>query len=515
MTPPNSLFEQSKDLQVRLAIGSQGDLLLPDQAALFEISLHNAAAQPIEAVDLVLNNTTPEFSLFDSQSNLLESLTPATRAKRRGGHVKFTEGPLQTRVLQPGQEIKDQIHLWKYTDPLPAGRYSLSAVHGTTSKLSAPAVPFEILAADVSQAAHGYNAAGAAAILAWISTPRGGKGSPKLLVRLGTPGEHELVAVGALSFGPATPRDKVSVSGLPLGPRDEADGWVALVSGRAVQLIHEDLAVPGWRSTPINLDADDLRPVPRFPNRGHALFLATGAGTSAKPVLLGVRVEAGKTGPQPANAPPPTPWTVPLQQLPLRAECVFGSDGPIRLLLVSQRGDELIFSRLDTSETGAVQSPERIAGRSVHRLLATAVDQRNPSQPAFLALLADPEHGDRLSLAHIPLEGQMVAPEPEPIRGWPMVKVPNEPGGTKEVARKAGEVFLEVSSDGVPWLAFTDDQGAFYGGPMRGPGVALLRDAAEGRRNLAPRVVVATGSTELCCFTETGRLFHAGGHGGH
>src|SRR5690349_18129576 len=45
MTPPNSLIEQPKDLQVRLAIGSQGDLLLPDQAALFEISLRNAAAQ--------------------------------------------------------------------------------------------------------------------------------------------------------------------------------------------------------------------------------------------------------------------------------------------------------------------------------------------------------------------------------------------------------------------------------------------------------------------------------------
>lgn len=247
----------------------------------------------------------------------------------------------------------------------------------------------------------------------------------------------------------------------------------------------------------MDLPVSDALPVPRFPDRQHAVFLATGNGKDGTK-LTGVVVREGERAPR--------PWGVPLSSRVTRSACLFGATGAISLLFASEEGRTTGFILLDVDETGKVTKDERVVRATPNEVLALTADMREGAPPAFLVLEADREKHDHLALVRLLLTGKSEVMNLTPMPGWPVT-------GEREERKplRAAEVFLDVGPDGSAWAAMVDDQGNLYGGRLD-RSLMLVREAKRAK-GLFPHVAALRRSLTISCFTADGMIFPPLAHG--
>jgi hypothetical protein len=447
------------------------------------------------------------------------------------------------------------VNLWNYTPSLAPGRYRLQVSHHAQeggAVISAKPVGFDIVPALVTHAAMNYSTSDhAGSLLSWIAQAADRKSDPELLIRLSANGRHDAVLSGAWAAGSVESGADLASGALPPFSPDGHQGWLAIASGGKVEMLHHVFAQVDWRSGPIAVPLSNIRMVPGFPDRQQALFLATGHSRQGSSALLGLRLTAdparnakprvagqnlqpgpsqpigidlntpltagGASGkpfslPAPAAAPKRDlpayhPWTVPLKADPIRAAVAFDAEGPVAVLLVYEDRGRLELSRIDVDESGKVTTPERtlLTGQDATGILAIAVDQRKDHPISFVVLAAGQRQHNRLALIRLPLQGAPISKDFPSFPGWP---VKMEDGHSVPLA--AAEAAMDIAQDGTPWLAMVDETGRFYGGPLNGSPLSLLRDHGKSSH---PFVAALSGRVTPGCFTETGQLFPEGATG--
>jgi hypothetical protein len=488
---------------VLVAAPRGGDVrLFPEQAAAFDLTLENRtdAAESVVAIDG--NRSTPVVRAFDAATGArLFEKSGTDMSERLVPHMGAPPvTPPRTIVLAPGASESLWVNLWMYHDPLPLGAYAFQASHQAHpgQALESRRLPFEIVAARVESAALGYDSAiRMASTLAWIAAPKGGPGAPRALLRLSGSGNHAAAQQGATDLGEAPEGGRIAVSQIPADGLANWQGWVAIAGQQRVELVRHNMAQPMSRSGPIALPITDVAPVPRFPDRGHAVFLATGRG-AAGPALVGVVAAAsGKASPA---------WSVPLPESPTLTAAVAGMSGPITVFVAADDGASSRVHRLDVDEAGAVVSAAVVVRTTPNRIIALAVDQRRGAVPSLVILESNRTMFDRLALVRLPLSG---APPPivalAPLAGWPSVT-------EDRVSRalRAEAVSVEVGVDGVPRAALVDEMGRLFGGRLDGTPLALLSDGG-GTKALFPHVAALETGVFASVFTDQGYLFHTRG----
>lgn len=493
-----------REVVLKAASKTASTRFFPEQAAAFDLTLKNqtGAAEALLAIDG--NMTTPLVRAFDAKGGLLFEKSGGDMGERiAGGMGPIVPPPPQTITLEPGGSESLWVNLWTYHEPLHLGAYVFEAAHHLKAAggplLVSNRIPFEIVPARVLSAALGYESSTRmASTLAWIAAPKDDRGAPRLLVRLSAFGNHSSVQQGATDLGEVPKDARLSVSQIPPDGKANWLGWVAVVTPHGVELVRHNMTQLMARTGPIALPIADAVPIPRFPDRQHAVFLATGQGASG-PLLVGVVA--------PPSGPPGPVWTVPLGASPQMAVCAFGMSGPISVLVSSDDGQLTRVSRVDVDESGAVVSPEQVVRTTPNRVIALAVDMRPRAAQSFVILESNRTMPDRLALTRLPLVG---APPPivalAPLGGWPA-----EGENAARHALPAEAIAVEVGLDGLPRAALTDARGRLFGGALDGTPLALLSDGG-GAKALFPHLAAMSASIEIACFTEEGFLFHAGGH---
>jgi len=481
--------------------GATAKPLVPEQAAEFDVLLRNQSNAPL-TVNSLDNRFTPVIHLFDSQGRPLGHYTSADRRDRIIGDLgPKTAESTRTITLAPGDEKTTWVNVWSHTDPFPPGAYWFEASHQAqdAESLVSSRLPFQIVAARVDDSALGYDKnIRANTVLAWLATPAGGSAA-RLLIRLSGFTSHAVVQLGATLHGEFPSNSRVAVSATPPDGPLPAVGWVAVVSGDRLQLIQHNMSTPMWRAPAVTLPATGAIPVPRFPNRRHAVFLATGAGPKG-PVLIGVKAANGNTA--------LLPWSVGLSHIPVHSASAFMMEGAITLLLAADDGRTSRLIRLDVSEDGTVTAPERVVHESPNEVLAVVTDSRGGEPLSFVVLESDRTNHNQLAFIKIPLSGQLKATELRTIDGWPTVEVKGE----LRPAR-AQSLLLETDNQGMPWVTLTNERGDLLGGRMDGA-LSLLR---EGRiaHAVFPHIGAVARGVTISCFNPDGTLFHSGGADGH
>ncbi|AUX43475.1 uncharacterized protein SOCE26_049240 [Sorangium cellulosum] len=478
--------------------------LIPEQSALFDVTLRNGAGAPRQVTSLNDNTWTPVVRAYDASGQLLAEGSPRDLQERLAGHMgEPTEAPPATVTLGPGEEQPLPVELWHFMNPLRPGRYALEVVHtadpASATPVSSGRVPFEVIPAGVEACALGYESAQRlSTVLAWIAVPSD-TSAPELFARA-SGSTHAAPQSAGRSFGAVPPGAAIAVGAAPPDAMTTWLGWVAVAAGGQVELHQHSLGAPAWRSGPIPLPVAGAVPVPRFPDRGHAVFLATGLA-GGRPALTGVSARP--------KAPPPAAWTVPLAALPRRSACAFAATGAIAVILVSDDGATTRVARVDVDESGAVVSPERVLRTSPNEVLAVTVDQRPGAPQVVLLLESNRTQPNRVALVRLPLAGGAAAVVPfAPARGWPSVVAE---GG--ERALRAREVALEVDWDGRPQLALVDELGRLFAGPLDGSPLGMIRDAARGPAR-CPHAGALREQTTFAGFAADGSLFFSPeGHG--
>jgi hypothetical protein len=478
--------------------------LFPEQSAAFDLTLRNDGPQPRAVLSLVGNQWTPTVRAHGADGAVLVEANPVEASNRVAGELGEPQpAPPRLRNLPPRQAQQTWINLWNFVDPLPTGRYQFSAVHRLDPKApgavtSAP-VPFEIIPALVQDAACGYEGMPRmASVLAWLATPIDRKQPPELLLRLSAFGNHAVAQQGGTAHGPVPPGSRLSVSQTAPGERGWT-GWVAVLAGTEVTLIRHNMTHSTWRSAPIPLPGSELSPVPRFPDRTRAVYLATGRLGSAG-VVTGFALRPGDTQ--------VLPWQVPLPVPPTRAVCAFEAKGAIALLLALEDGRSTRLLRLDVDPDGTVQSPEREVRTTPNIILGLTADMRPGVPPGFLALEADRAKPDQVALVRLPIAGPPTASATAPLAGWPATGQ----GESRRLLRAAATA-LEVALDGSTWLAIVDEQGSLHGG--RVDQALTPVHAGPGQRALWPHIAALRGGHSVSAFDSAGRLIHSGGHKAH
>ena len=529
--------------------------LFPEQAATFDLILHNASDSEATVLSLTGNGSTPILRLFDSQGRPLGQFDPGLRQKRTGGHKQYTPPPPEIAYIRNGFDDGTVVNLWSFIDPLPPGHYSLQASHQYSpegSWMDSKPVSFEIIPARISSVGTGYSTSNhISAVTSWVASSANGGGAAEALIRLSAPGHLESVRRGAFPIGPIPPATRLSTSGLPPYSDYGDAGWISLIDNSKLELIQHRMARVSWRSGEIPVPVTNLQAVARFPDRGHAVFLGTGVNAAGKPVLAGLRVEADdkrnaappqqgrqlQPGPSastvmhneppiiPADPeeiaraaerrkpparpplPPYSPWFVPLAGRPVHSMALFEMEGPISVLLVYEEQGKVTFAQIDVDESGKVLAPERVLGASPAKLLGLAVDARQGSPLAFVALMAtDPNRPDRLGLLRLPLVGPGKMSGVPAFQGWP---TRTENGVSHPL--QATETAFEMAQDGTPWFAMVDETGRLFGGPLNGSAMPLLRSKDKCSH---PLLAALNEQVSPGCFTEAGLLFSPG-HEGH
>jgi hypothetical protein len=282
------------------------------------------------------------------------------------------------------------------------------------------------------------------------------------------------------------------VGGKPVEPSRNAMGWFAAVHGGKVELIQHFRSTPKWHSPVISLPITGARPVPGFPDRGDAVFLATGA-TAHGAALAGIATQGQSA---------PAPWSVPLQSVPHFSACAFHMTGPISLLFASTANSQTRLSRMDVDADGKVVTPERVIRSTPHQILAMTADQRPGNPEEFVVLEADPEHPDHLFVVRIPLAG-----EPK------IFEIPNQPGWPVREGNlaHARTVDLQIAWDGKPIVALTDEIGRYYMGRLDGSRIMHLGGTAESEPMIGVHVSALRRSIGFGAFNQHGNFVYLGG----
>ncbi|UCG05725.1 MAG: hypothetical protein JSV83_17695 [Desulfobacterales bacterium] len=492
-------------LEASLRQGSEHPFL-PEQAASFTLAMRNTTDEKVKVYSIALNEYTPLLNVLNSDGQLIGEFSPQIMVKRLL-HVAIEKpGPVKSIELDSGADETTWVNLWNYAPPLEPGQYAFEFMHrlqADTDRVLSNRVPFQIVAAQVKDVALGYESSHRnTSVMAWLAAPEGNRDEPVLLARLSTGGDHRVTKQGATSYGCIPSATSVAVGQIPPDREHDDTGWIAVMPEGQAELIRHDMTNELWRSGLIPMNITDSKLINRYPDRGHAVLLATGQ-SEGKSVLAGVIVNVEQEGDY-------QPWSVPLLASPDDAVCCFGTEGPISLLFVSRDGENTNLSRLDVEQDGRVVVPEKIIHTTSLKVLSVAVDMRPGQTAMFLVLTADRDNHDHLSLIRIPLSEGPQVPELQPVAGWPATE-----DGDKRVPLEADRVFLELAPDGVAWLALIDEKGDFYGGTLtnRYHPVKRLRESS-GTRLLYPHVGALFGGTTVSCFLESGLLFHTGGRGG-
>jgi hypothetical protein len=488
--------------KVTFAIAPHGwKRLLAEQAATFDLVLTNLEGHAIEIYSLSGNRSTPVLQVYDEHGALIAKADPATRQHRISGHKKIVPGSPETVNLNPGEVEDTWINLWKYIDPLAPGRYALDVTQeldASGKSVRSNRLAFEILRVSVKNPRLSYGSnLHDTSLLAWVAHTPTDEAGGELMLRLSTFGSHRVTQAGATPLGhvPAAALVDLSAPGIETG----RDGWVSVISP-GLELIRQRMTGIDWKSGPVALDLTDVHSVPGFPDRGYAVFLATGRDKGGKPVLAGftMRPEAGAAA----------AWNIPLKENPVQSACVFPDQGLISVLLVHTKAYTTSVSRLDVSESGTVTLPQREAILTANEILAVAADSRFSQPKGFAVLEADRIRHDRLAVHRFPLEGSAHFGQLAAVPGWPAKPDPAKPDEPKLTPVRAAELAFEIAMDGTPWIAFVDDDGRFFGGPLDGSALFCFRSTG---RCTAPHVAALNKGVTLGCFMEDGRLFLSGG----
>jgi hypothetical protein len=480
--------------------GETGKPLVPEQAAQFDLCLRNQEKDSQTAESLTSLHTA-RLHLLDGAGMVMEESGAPEAGEPTSGDLNRSATPLARHVtLAPGQAETTVADLWSHTNPAAPGKYGFEAEH---AGLTSNRVPFEVVAAHVEDSALSLaNPLRTRSVLAWLATPAAGKTS-RLLIRVSGFAGHAMSQLGAVPHGEFPLHSRVSVSSTPPDGGVTTLGWVAVVSGDGLQLIQHNLNLSEsrWRAALVPLPVGGAVPVPRFPDRKNAVFLATGSGPEG-PVLVGVKVRNNETAPK--------PWSVKLSVAPHSSACAFMTRGAITLLFASDNGLRARLTRMDVTEDGKVVTPEHVVRETSNEVLAVTTDSRVGAPLSFVAMEADRVRHDRVTFARIPLSGAPQIMPSQELAGWPSTadRGPRRPDKPRLVA-------LETAPDGTPCIALVDAQGNLIGGRIGQP-LILLREAAhEGKTTTVrfPHVAALDSATTISAFNGDGTLFHSGDRG--
>ena len=481
-----------------IPLNEAGRPLVPEEAPQFELHLRNEGPADQTLASIRGSMFSPTVRLFDAAGKGLGSFTPATRGERNIGDLsRFRPPPPRPVTLAPGQEETLVVNLWADRDPVPPGRYEFDALHSAGEELlTTNRVPFEVVSARVEAMALTYDSAQRTnSVLAWLATPQGARAS-RLLIRISGFVSHATAQVGATAHGDFPSNSRLAASASPPDAAfSPALGWVGVLSGDKLELIEHSMSEPRWRAPVVTLPLSDATPVPRFPNRVHAVFLATGGGGRG-PALMGVVAQE--------NDGAPKTWVTPLSAVALHSSCAFTMGGAITVLYSSDDGKTARLHRIEVNEDGRVASPDRVVRETPNSVLVMVADMRPEAPAAFFVVEADRERHDRLALVKIPVNGALGATGLRTVGGWPAVD-----GKGERLPARAQSPTIETDKDGIPWLAFTDDRGDLFGGRIDGS-MALLREGRDARA-LLPHIGALARGTSISCFNPDGTLFHAAG----
>ena len=477
--------------------------LVSEQALDIDLELRNNGSTEV-TVPSVENDYTPSLRILGADGRVLGEYVGADRRDRVLGHTGTTAppGPPDTIPLSPGKAEDTWVATWAYRDPLPPGKYAFEAVHKLGSSgplLTSNRLSFDIVPAHVETLAMGhYGPDRANTLMAWLATIAGAHES-RLLVRQSGFTGNTVAQIGATPHGEFPSNSRLAMAAMSPDANFPTLSWMAVVSGSTVQLIQLNMSTLQWRSKPIPLPISDAVPIPRFPNRGPAVFLAAGKSQSG-PALTGV-VASSDTESHKV-------WTIPLQFQPAFTACAFSMQGPITVLLASDDGQVSRLHRIDVTQDGTIVAPERELAKSENSVLGVVTDMWSGHQPVFFVLEANRAQPNQVAWMRVPVEGPPQRSGLGVIAGWPTSP------GPEHKPERPNQVALDIGRDGMPWLALLDSRGNLIGGKATSSLDMLLE--AKTHRCLLPQVSTVVRGVTISCFDETGMLVHAsGGAAGH
>ena len=470
--------------------------LAAEEGADFDLILQNqgTTAQTVQSLE---NDYTPVYEIYDSSGHELGKFNAHERTLRTVGDIGTAEsGEPDEVTLEPGNSVHTWARLWAFRDPLPPGRYAFQAQHETVrgaSPIQSNRATFTILPARVKSVAVAPDSPSRAnSVLAWLAQVDQSPGL-RLLIRQSGFSSHKSVQVGGIASGDFPEGSRVALSAMPMDAQFSPLNWVAVLSGPKLQMIQHGMAVSRWRAPVMTLPASDAVPMPRFPNRQHAVFLATGT-VQGGPALIGVVVTNGGSS--------PAPWTVRLRGLPTHAACAFSMAGPITVLYATDDRQTSRLYRLHVSEDGGIAAPEAMVYESPNRVLAVATDMRLGQPASFVVVEADRTRHNNLGFIKVPLAGNPMAMKLHEYQGWPMRTNVN---GTGTPLPTIG-VDFDLDATGMPWLAVVSENGELVGGRLDGS----LQDLRENKNQHCswPQVAGLADNMTLSCFLDNGMLLH-------
>ena len=490
--------------------------LYPEQSAFFDFSLLNAGSAPAEVMAFYGNDTTPVYRIFDSAGKLTDELGIRDLERRFNADMGDpVPQPPRLMKIAAGKSRQGWVDLWSYRAPLPAGHYQFAMAHRFTpgaELIESNRVPFQVVDAEVADVALGYAEQDhSTSLMAWLaSAPGGGEG--RILMRQSSTLKHNSAQRSGMPIGPASIGTRLALGLKPASGPPTQEGWLAIVRGGStgpgsVELLQTFEAAAAWSSKPIALPVDNAQPVAGFPDRGGALFLATGTN-GGKPALAGVKVDPDSIG---------KAWRTPLGFRPVRAACIFGASGPVTVVLAGQDNRAVRLALLQVGEDGSVSLAERDVWGGEGDLVELTADMRADARPSILALIADPHKPDHLKLVRITATGETGIRDFGAIPGWPTVPDhapdPDDKTGkrTVEVRRPAKIRRAQMAVNrNAAFLAMVDEQGYYYGGPLGNTPLALLAGGERAPRVVLPQIVVLGRDAFFSGFTDRGALAHFG-----